>query len=79
MCLWQASLNLFIGRLTWLAAMGMTFCAEIPDDVVDQIRRLGPNMIPGKESPNFPQKGQRAKSNYPGNWLSPVSKNVLLS
>jgi hypothetical protein len=52
--------------------MGVTLCAEIPNEVLDTIKRLGrPNMVPAKESPTFPKKGQRMPSNYPVNFLSP--------
>jgi hypothetical protein len=52
--------------------MGITLCAEIPNDVLDTIKRLGPpkSMLPGKESPTFPKKGERMPSNYPVNLLS---------
>jgi hypothetical protein len=72
MCLRQVSRDLLSSRLTWLAAMGVTLCAEIPNEVLDTIKRLGrPNMVPAKESSTFPKKGQRMPSNYPVNFLSP--------
>jgi hypothetical protein len=52
--------------------MGMTLCAEIPDEVFNTIKGLGsPKMVLAKESPAFPKKGARIPGNYPGSWLSP--------
>ena len=59
--------------LTRIAAMGIVLCAEIPDEVLDSIKRLGPpsSILPGSTSPTFPKKGQRMPSNTPLKFLSP--------
>src|SRR4051794_29871768 len=68
MRLGQGSFHIRASRLTFLAVMGFTLCADIPDEVFDQIKKLGtPNMVPAKQSPNFPKKGQRQASNFLGN------------
>jgi hypothetical protein len=58
--------------MTLLAEAGATFCAEIPDQVLDQVKAMGNlKMTPRSKDDKFPAKGTRWPSNLGDLWVTP--------